>query len=343
MDWHSDFKMRKLLAISLILVAFVGHAQILPNYGGERAGISTLSFLKNDLSVSSAGLGGASLAVDGDAYSVISNPAALTGLEYNSYALSHLFIGAGINQSYFSGIYGLKDQVSKMAFSINSLNSGAMEERTEFQPEGTGRKVYVTNMAFGLTYSRRLSEVFSAGVTLKYIYENMAGFTNHNATVDLAFIYETDVKDLQFAVMVQNFGGNSSLSNDGQELPVLFNRNTEVSLDDNTVPTVFKLGASIKPLETDKHSLTISLQLNHPNDNAENYALGAIYQVQNMLFFRAGYKINVRDQDFPTFGFSYRVNLGAHPLYIDYGANPTNFLGLQNTFGIRIGINKDSR
>lgn len=331
------------LIIALVFSLFTSEAQILPNYGGERAGISTLSFLKNDLSVTSAGLGGASLAADGDAYSVISNPAALTQLQNNSYALSHLFIGAGISQSFFSGIYGLNDQVSKMAFSINSLNSGAMEERTEFQPEGTGRKVYVTNMAFGLTYSRKLSEVFSAGVSLKYIYENMAGFTNHNATVDLAFIYETDVKDLQFAVMVQNFGGNSSLSNDGNELPVLFNRDTEVSLDDNTVPTLFKLGASFKPLHTENQSLLISLQLNHPNDNAENYSLGALYEIHDLLFFRAAYRINVKDQNYPTFGFSYRINLGAHPLYIDYGANPTNHLGLQNTFGIRIGINKDTR
>jgi hypothetical protein len=335
--------MKQLIVISILLTALVSRAQILPNYGGERAGISTLSFLKNDLSVTSTGMAGASLAIDGDAYSALSNPAALTHLKHSSYALSHLFIGAGINQSYFSGVYRLKDQVSNLGFNINSLNSGAMEERTEFQPEGTGRKVYVTNMAFGLTYSRRLSEVFSAGVTLKYIYENMAGFTNHSATVDLAFIYETDVKDLQFAVMVQNFGGNSSLNNDGNALPVVFNRDTEVSLDDNTVPTIFKLGASFKPLSTEKQSLVISLQLNHPNDNAENYSLGAMYQIQDLVFFRAGYKINVRDQNFPTFGFSYRVNIGAHPLYIDYGANPTNHLGLQNTFGLRIGINKDSR
>lgn len=335
--------MKRAVVIAILFSAGFLQAQILPNYGGERAGISTLSFLKNDLSVTSAGLGGASLAADGDAYSILTNPAALTQVENNSYSLSHMFIGAGIHQSFFTGNYRLKDQISNLAFSINSLNSGAMEERTEFQPEGTGRKVYVTNMAFGLTYSRRLSEVFSAGVSLKYIYENMAGFTNHNATVDLAFIYETDVKDLQFAVMVQNFGGNSSLSNDGNQLPVLFNRDTEVSLDDNTVPTIFKLGASFKPLNTEKQSLLISLQLNHPNDNAENYRIGAEYEVMDLVFFRAGYKVNVRGQSFPTFGFSYRAMLGAHPLYIDYGANPTNNLGLQNTIGLRIGINKDSR
>lgn len=318
-------------------------AQILPNYGGERAGLSTLSFLKNDLSPRSAGIGGASIALDGDAYSVITNPAALSGLENPSYALSHLFLGAGINQSYFSGIYPLKNKVSHMAFSINSLNSGQMEERTEFSPQGTGRQISVSHTAFGLTYGRRLSELFSAGVTVKYIYEYMAGYTNHNATVDVAFLYETDLKDLQFAVMVQNFGGNSSLKSDDDDLPVIFNRETGVDLDASTVPTIFKMGASFKPYKTEQQSLLVALQLNHPNDNTENYRIGAEYEYMKLVYIRAGYKINVRDRDYPTFGFSYRARIGSHPLYIDYGANPTNYLGIQHTFGLRLNLINDER
>lgn len=336
--------MRKVLTILLLVATGLwAEAQIIPNYGGERAGLSTLSFLKNDMSVRSAGIGGTSISLDGDAYSVISNPATLTNLKNTSYSLSHLFIGAGINQSYFSGIYPMKDKVSNLAFSINSLNSGAMEERTEFQPQGTGRKVYVTNTAVGLTYSRKLSELFSAGVTIKYIYEYMAGFTNHNATVDVAFLYETDLKDLQFAVMVQNFGGNSSLSNDDEEIPVMFNRDAGVGLDASTVPTIFKLGASFKPWKTDDQSLLVAAQLNHPNDNTENYRIGVEYEYMEIFYARAGYKVNVRDQDYPTFGFSYRALLGSHPLYIDYAANPGNYIGIQHTFGLRFTLMNDER
>lgn len=325
---------------NLFILIFTGscllsQAQIIPNYGGERAGISTLSFLKNDLNVRSAGLGGTSVALSGDAYSVLSNPAALTNVKEQAYALSHLFIGAGINQSYLSGIYPLKNKVSQVAFSINSLNSGNMEERTEFQPNGTGRKVSVNNTAIGLTYSQRLSEWFSAGITLKYIYEYMAEFTNSTATVDVAFLYETDLKDLQFAVMVQNFGGNSSLSNDGVELPVVFNRNSNVELDANTLPNIFKMGASFKPWKQEKQSLLVAVELNHPNDNTENYRLGVEYEFMEMLYARAGYKINVKDQSYPTFGFTYRAMLGGIPMYIDYGANPAKYLGIQHTFGLR--------
>lgn len=327
----------------MMLSAAVASAQLLPNYGGERAGISTLSFLKNDLSPRSVGIGGASLALDGDAYSVLTNPAALTKVENTSFALSHMLVGAGINQSFFNTVLRLDDEVSNLAFSINSLNSGAMEERTEFQPQGTGRNIYVTNMAFGATYSRQLSTMFSAGVTLKYIYEYMAGFTNHNATVDLAFLYETDVKDLQFAVMIQNFGGNSALSSGDGDIPVIFNRETGVGLDANTVPTIFKLGASFKPLKTEQHSLLVAAQLNHPNDNTENYVIGVEYEFMDLIYGRAGYKINVLSQDYPTFGFSYRARLGGYPLYIDYGANPTNYMGIQHTFGLRINLLNDTR
>jgi len=334
--------MRPFSIILICLFALQAKAQILPIYGGERAGLSTLSFLKTDMSTRSAAMGGSSVANPGDAYSVITNPAALTNLRNTSVALSHLFIGAGINQSYASGIFPL-DDVSNLGVSINSLNSGEMEERTEFQPLGTGRSIYVSNIAMGLTYSRQLSALFSAGVTVKYIYEGIAGYSNSNATVDVAFLYETDVKDLKFAVMVQNFGGNSSLNSDDDDLPVVFNRSTGISLDANVVPTIFKLGASFKPYKTDKQSIMATAQLNHPNDNAENYRLGAEYEYMNIFFARAGYKISVKDQDFPTFGFGVRTRIGGHPLYIDYAANPTNYIGIQNSIGLRINIINDSR
>ncbi len=35
----------------------IANAQILPSYGGERAGQSAFTFLKNDMSVRSAGMG----------------------------------------------------------------------------------------------------------------------------------------------------------------------------------------------------------------------------------------------------------------------------------------------
>ncbi len=323
--------------LTILLCAFAAKAQILPNYGGERAGLSALSFLKNDMSTRSLGLAGTSLAIEGDAYSVINNPAALTDLKETSYALSHLFLGGGVNQSFAAANFPLKDKTSTLSFSVNALNSGDMEERTEFQPKGTGRQVSVANIAVGATYARQLSALFSAAVSVKYIYEGVAGFHNSNATVDLGFLYRTDFKDLKFAAMVQNFGGNSSLGTDG-DIPTTFNRNTGIGLEANVVPTIFKLGISMVPWKREDHSLLTAVQLNHPNDNAENYSAGVEYRWKDIFFARAGYRISVRHRHVPTFGIGMRSRLGNHPFYIDYSANPTNFIGLQHSIGLRFQI-----
>jgi hypothetical protein len=318
------------------------NAQVLPNFGGERAGLSSLSFLKNDLNPRSSGMGGASVALSGDGYSALTNPAALSDLESNTYALTHMFLGGGINQSFVSAAFPLKDKVSNLAFSINALNSGEMEERTEFQPNGTGRQIFVSNMAFGATYARQLSALFSAGVSVKYIYEGIANFSNHSATVDVSFLYKTDYKDLKFAVMVQNFGGNSSLSNTDQDIPVVFNRSTGINLEANTVPTVFSLGLSFKPLKQEFQSITTAIQLNHPNDNAENIRLGLEYEVREIFYARGGYKISVEGQSWPTFGLGLRSRLGGHPFNIDYSINPTDYLGFQHSIGLHVRINNDT-
>ena len=332
--------MKKLaLYLFALLCSFSATAQILPNYGGERAGLSALSFLKNDMSTRSLGLAGTSLALEGDAYSVMNNPAALTELKSTSYALSHLFLGGGVNQSFAAANIPMKDRTSTLSFSINALNSGDMEERTEFQPMGTGRQVSVANIAVGATYARQLSALFSAAVSVKYIYEGVAGFNNSNATVDLAFLYRTDFRDLKFAAMVQNFGGNSSLGSDG-DIPTTFNRSTGIGLEANVVPTIFKLGISMVPWKKGDHSLLTALQLNHPNDNAENYSAGIEYHWKEIFYARAGYRISVRHRHIPTFGIGVRSRLGQHPFYIDYAANPTNFIGMQHSIGLRFQILK---
>lgn len=332
--------MKKLLQLTLFALISTGvNAQLLPSFGGERAGLSALSFLKNDISPRSQALAGASVALNGDAYSIYQNPAGMTDMGTTSLSMSHYFIGGGIHQSWLSGIKTLKGGESAFGLSFNMLNSGAIEERTEFQPEGTGSIIYANNMAIGLSYARKLSTQFELGLTLKYIYEQLGPYFNHTGAVDLGFLYKTDWNKLQFAVMVQNFGGNSSLS--GTFLASGYNRVQTGQLEDNTLPNVFCLGVSMIPYKSGVHQLLTSVQLNHPNDNAENYRLGAEYSWRDILAVRAGYKINVQGQNWPTFGFGIRYTMGGHPVYVDYSMNPTNNFGFQQNVGLRIQLNKD--
>lgn len=335
----NTYKIAFLICLGLGL--FQAKAQLIPNFGGQRAGLSTLSFLKNDVNPRSAAMSGASVGLNGDGFSSFSNPAATTQIENLNVSLSNYTVGAGIQQSFVSVMKPRKDKLAVYGVTLNMLNSGAMDVRTEFQPEGTGEKFYVTNMAIGVNYAQKLSDMFSAGISLKYINEQIENYTNSTVAADVSFLYFTDYKDLKFAVMVQNFGGNSSIN--GDELQTTFNRPDPIEPEEYSVPTVFSLGTSIVPWKKENQSLLVSAQLNHPNDNAENYRLGFEYEYLKLLYLRAGIKINVDGQKFPSFGFGLRHRIGGHPLQINYAANPTEFLGVLHTVGLSFTLNSMER
>lgn len=314
-------------------------AQLLPNIGGQRAGISALSFLKIDVSPRSAALGGAMIAGTGDGYATYWNPAASSEIENTSITVSNTFMPAGINHSFLSVTLPHK-KGHRFSFVTRALNAGAMEKRTEYQPLGTGEYVYAYNLAVGFSYALALTESFSFGASAYYVNETLAEYKAHTVAIDLGFLYKLDVKDLKFAVALKNFGPNSRLSGPGKVEDYM---TSDIDIESFPAATVFQLGVSMIPWKTEDHSLTTSLQLNHPNDNAENIRLGVEYQFKKLLSLRAGYQINVKDQPYPTFGFGINTHAGKHPVAIDFSTNPTKYLGWYHRFGINFQINNASR
>lgn len=92
------------------------------------------------------------------------------------------------------------------------------------------------------------------------------------------------------------------------------------------------------PYTRGDHSILTAVQLNHPNDNAENYSAGLEYRFKDIFYTRAGYRLSVRHRHVPTFGIGVKMRLGNHPLILDYAANPTNFIGLQHSIGLRFQL-----
>jgi hypothetical protein len=332
--------MRKIyLSIALALLAFSSlPAQLLPKLGSQRAGISALTFLKIDPSARSAAMSGAHVSMTGDAFATYWNPAAVADLDKLSIGASNTFWVAGINHAYLSVVKPTK--IGHFAISATSLTTGKMERRTEFQPDGTGQYFYASNTAVGLTYSKRLTDFFSYGVSLRYVNETLAEYTAHTGVVDLGFLYRTDVKDLSFAVAVQSFGTNSKLKGSHEQDGFT---TQPITLESYPAPTVFKLGASMVPWKTDDMSLTTALQLNHPNDNAENIRIGLEYEYRKLLYLRAGYKINVKDEVYPTAGVGIRARIGRHPLNFDYAVDPTRYLGWIHRIGLTFSLNKQDK
>ncbi len=335
--------MKKIVYILTILLVFSfenSQAQVLPNLGGQRAGLATFSFLKNDMNPRSAALGGASVAINSAGYATFSNPAFAADLKGINTTFSNNLVGAGVYQGYLSVVYPDANNVAAYGLSVNFLTSGAMEVRTEFQPDGTGQEIQASTVGVGFTYSKRLSDMFAFGTTLRYINESLAEYKNNTFTIDLGFAYQTDWKDLSFAVMLQNFGGNSTLK--GDYLEVDFNR-SGIPLESYVSASVFRLGASFVPIKREQYSIAFDFELQHPSDNAENFRFGAEFEYMNLFFFRAGYQLNVLDHSWPVFGVGVKTHVGVHSLKFDYAAVPTNHLGFQHTLGLSFTVNNDQR
>ena len=75
----------------------------------------------------------------------------------------------------------------------------------------------------------------------------------------------------------------------------------------------------------------------------KTFALDFEYQYSKLFQLQTGYKLSVKGQSYPTFGFGYKSKIGVNPLRINYGMNPTNYMGTQHNFGLQLTFNKMER
>jgi hypothetical protein len=320
--------------MSSLLLRFSGSAQVFPNLGSQRIGISALTFLKNDLSPRSIAMGGASISLAGDPYAMHVNPAGGADNLQPLAAASTRTLPAAVFQT-FAGILIPTDNKAAWMLSMNYMGSGSQKRRTEFQPFGDGTFFVSDAFKLGFGYSKALSKMFSFGLNAHYIREQLAQYASNAIAVDMGFMYKTDWKHLNFAVGLQHFGANSTLS--GSELPVMYNRSAGTGKESYGAPTLFSMGASMVPWSAGKHEILVSAQLNHPNDNAENIRLGAEYTLDSMFFLRVGLRVNVPGEHISG-GVGFKRILGRVPLSVEYAVLPNDYLGWMHTIGLSIGL-----
>jgi hypothetical protein len=150
--------------------------------------------------------------------------------------------------------------------------------------------------------------------------------------VDLGTFYWTGLGSSRFAVVVSNFGGDVTPSGevtqyDGSKLG---------SFQSFSPPTQFKIGFAMEPMETENQKVTTSVELNHPNDNAENLHAGVEYQWQKWLWLRAGVKRTLGEPLFArdnsssndvTVGMGIAVPVLDQTVMVDYAFANYNVLG----------------
>lgn len=325
--------MKYLITIILLTLSFSEiKPQLFPVLGEQRAGISTAQFLKIGVGGRATAMGHAFVAVANDVSALYWNPAGLTQFSENQIMFAHNQWVVDINHDFIGAVYHLDDE-NTFGVSLTSLSMDEMKVTTEYAPFGTGEYFGFSDLGIAVSYSKKMTDQFSFGASVRYIEESLDRLKMRGIMIDLGTYYWTGLGSTRFAVTVSNFGND--LAPDGEV--VLVGNRTNSEWQSFSPPTMFRIGFALEPYEDDENRITTSIQLNHPNDNSENVSLGAEYVWNNMFFARAGYKINVDEQDF-TFGAGVNIPISIANISVDYAFANFARLGSAHRFSITLGL-----
>ncbi|MBI4811756.1 MAG: PorV/PorQ family protein [Ignavibacteriales bacterium] len=239
--------MERFRQIEFILLTFVfttfAHSQLIPNLGGQRAGISAFQFLKIGVGARGVGMGETFVAVANDVSALYWNPAGLTQFSENQFIFAHTEYVVDLKHEFFGTVYHLSPS-DAIGASMTSLYTDPMEITTETQPFGTGRYFKFGDLALGLSYSRKMTDQFSFGVTIRYVEETLVMIKMRGTMVDLGTYYWTGLGSARFAVVISNFGGDVSPSGE----VTLYDGTKVGSFQSFSPPTQFKIGFAMEEI-----------------------------------------------------------------------------------------------
>lgn len=271
----------------LILAGLFVNAQIV-TAGNSNAGTAAYSFLKIGTGAKSQALGGAFVGLADDETALYYNPGGLTAKAekpevyddlldkpVEEVVVNNRFTATYINylldfQYGFLGYTRVLDERSAAGISLSYLNYGTFN-RLNIDGDKLGT-FGASNIAVGITYSKRLQPKFSAGVTGKFIYETIDEYSSNGLAVDLGIMYLlAEEGSSRLGLAVTNLGAQLSGLTETHKDPL---------------PTKLAIGLS--------HMLRglpflFSAEAGKPFDNDFYFALGAELVSLKPFFIRMGW------------------------------------------------------
>ncbi|MFA6027234.1 MAG: PorV/PorQ family protein, partial [Ignavibacteriaceae bacterium] len=341
-------KVMKRLAIVLMIISL----PISSYCGGfSKVGTAAAQFLKISAGARPMGMGETFVAVANDVSTLYWNPAGITNMDKISVGASHTQWFAEIFHNYAGMVIPLSES-DGLGISVQSLSTNEQEVTTVEKPDGAGIYYSVNNVAIGISYARKLTDLFSVGVTAKYIQEDLFNESANTFALDIGTYLKTGFHNLVIAMCVSNFGGNMQL--EGRDLIQLADINKNISGEYNpdarlktepySLPLNFRVGVSMDLFggsdpffSSGEHRWTVALDGNHPNDNVERVNFGSEYSWDETVFARVGYKFNYDVENW-TFGGGVKLNLGGQAVSVDYALVDYKDLGKVSRISLELGF-----
>jgi opacity protein-like surface antigen len=290
-------KANYLLTIFLVIACLSGNG-----FGQDdrqtNVGTTAASFLEVGIGSRAIGMGGAFVAIANDASTIYWNPGGLSRLPRGEVIFEHIEWLADISFNYIGLAIPLQEYGSLGLF-VTSVSIPRMQVRTVEYPDGTGEYFDASDLAFGFSLAKNLTDKFSIGVNVKYISERIWHERSQGFAIDVGTLYYTGIGSLVIGAAITNFG--SAMKMDGSDLiiyydeaPLIDGNNDRIMgkllTDEWPLPLNMQFGLAFDVYNSDKSRLQVALDAFHPINNTESINLGFELSILKMLFVRAGYK-----------------------------------------------------
>ncbi len=337
------------IAFSLIFVS-QADAQFTSGDGSEfeRTGTSSAVFLKIIPDARSASLGGAHSGIYGDISSLYWNPAGIAGMKDVGLNVAQVDLFAGIAYNFVGIVYPMGAGHS-LGFHTIYLNSGEMEETTLSEPEGTGRFFNTASYSLGLTYARHMTDHLMAGITFKYLREDVWLTKAQSFAFDVGTVLETGVLGMRLGMSLTNLGPDMSLRGDNLEINVVSRQDlpgdvtllpVDIATSAWAIPVTFRVGVAMdllgakSPLaSSETNRLTLLADFNDSADAASRGNFGLEYNWNEVISLRGGNYFNYDEAGF-SYGAGLRYDAEGYDLIFDYAVVDYGRLKMINQFDI---------
>lgn len=335
--------MKKIISI-IIVITLLFSGMAFAQF--SKRGTSGAQFLKIGVGARAQGMGGAFTAIANDASSLYWNPAGIARIPNMEFLFAYTDWLTDINHAFIGFVYNA-GTIGSFGFSLTSVSMGDMEITTPEEPQGTGNFFNASDIAFGLTYARNMTDRFSFGIKLKLISESIWDMNASGWAFDVGTIYDVGIGGLKLAMNMANFGGELHFS--GAGLLTQYNAFPEAGnvspidvyydTDHYSLPMTFRLGLSYDwdPFG-EQVDVTECVEFVKTNDRAEAFIIGAETALMDLFFVRFG--LNTVQEDEREEGISagagIRLNLGSYKGCFDYAY--TDFGRLQSIHRFSVGL-----
>ncbi len=294
--------MRKCIRFSLIIL-LITCQQGLYGQGISKVGTSSANFMKIEVGARASAIGGAFVSISNDLTSMYWNPAGLVLNDGIGVQFENVELYADISHNFAALAFPLSQDLM-VGLSAIYLTSGEIEITTESEWEGIGQYYEVTNMALGLTFSRKMTQRLEAGVTVKYLREAIWRNSAETFAADFGLLLHTDIYGFDIGMSLTNIGPPMQMRGIDMQFEAdpdhegLLTVPAQLIGEEWTLPMTFRVGISTFILgedsdfiKSEKSDLLFAADISSALDSFLRTNLGLEYIYSEQFKLRGGYRI----------------------------------------------------